>query len=532
MCEGDNTGNIRRYKQIVSLEKAAIESCSWDYEIQSWGKEWRKDLQLSNDAKLFRQGSISFAKEKIADLTEQNRQKEIAEKRRKEEEYWATHPEEKILHDKQQREREKLEREAKEKARLESERQKKIEAVALEQKRLNREKLKRKVLIFAGTIVAILAALLIISRIVIPQKMLKQAKENVEHNQLAEALKIVNNLITRQPNHKSAIIAKVGIAQKYIDQNSFEESFNIVNDIMETKPTDDAILDLVYGIGLRNYELGQYSYAKSVFSKIPNYKDSIQQVNNCDYEIAQDLAENNEFNKAITVLNNMELTPEARSLLNEVKYRYGKQLCDENNRTSGLYMLYQVRSYKDSEEVIIKCNMPTLRSAEKNQIVYFGETSNGDPMAWKVLDKQGNRILLFATRSVTEMSHAPVGSPKVTWSGSQIRKYLNNEFYRSSFTNAEAKLILTTDVSTNVYEDTQDKVFLLSSSEVLKYIPNEKDRAFSVGFWLRDKGGDMELFLAVWKKGVWGQGTINSPGVFSTIKNGIMPAMWISLDNN
>ena len=201
------------------------------------------------NAKLFRQGSISFAKEKIADLTDKTDKRKLQKSGRKEEEYWATHPEEKILHDKQQREREKLEREAKEKARLESERQKKIEAVALEQKRLNREKLKRKVLIFAGTIVAILAALLIISRIVIPQKMLKQAKENVEHNQLAEALKIVNNPITRQPNLKSAI-CQVGIV-KYIDQNSFEKCLILLYDLWNN-PQDEPFL-ICFGIVLRNY---------------------------------------------------------------------------------------------------------------------------------------------------------------------------------------------------------------------------------------------------------------------------------------
>ena len=167
--------------------------------------------------------------------------------------------------------------------------------------------------------------------------------------------------------------------------------------------------------------------------------------------------------------------------------------------------------------------MPTLRSAEKNQIVYFGETSNGDPMAWKVLDKQGNRILLFATRSVTEMSHAPVGSPKVTWSGSQIRKYLNNEFYRSSFTNAEAKLILTTDCINQLYETTQDKVFLLTQQRVLKIIYLMKRSSIFCRFLVERQSAIWNYFWQYGKK-VYGGSTINKPRCFSTIKTVFMPA--------
>lgn len=556
LCEGDDEANIKRYEQIAFLENKALESCSWDYEIYAWGQDWHKDLQLNNSAKQLRRANIASVNKKIADLSDKTRQKEIAENqekeriareeeakrleleniareeaRKKEEEYWATHPEEREIREKKRLEQERLEEQARQEARLELERQEKIKLDELEQKRVKDKKSKTTKLIITGTIVTAIVALLIVYGLVIPQNMINQAKDNINQNQLSEALLIVNNLIARQPNNNNAINAKVEIAQKYFDQDSYEESLTIINDILNSTPPNEAALDLKYTIALKHYETGQYPLAKSIFNEIQEYKDSSQQILNCNYQLALDFLEKNDFESAIKILQESTTYPEAQSLLLETQYKYGKQLCDDNQNDNGINVLNNIKDYKDTEEIILNCRMATLRNAKVNDVISFGTISNGSPMRWRVLDKQGSRLLLFATGSVSEMGHIRVNNPDVTWSGSLIRTFLNSSFYNSTFNEAERKLILNTNVSTNMGEGTVDKIFLLSRSEILKYIPNENNRATSTGFWLRDNGDAKHYFMAVWQSGYRG-GSINEDGVIASIETGVMPAMWISLDNN
>ncbi|MBN1618484.1 hypothetical protein JW887_04025 [Candidatus Dojkabacteria bacterium] len=555
LCEGDDGANFERYKQIVFLENKAIESCSWDYKIYAWGQDWHKELQLSNSAKQFRRANIASANKKIADISKKTRQKEIAESqekeriareeeakqqelirivreiaRRKEEEFWATHPEEKESRDKQRLEQKKLEEQARQEERLELERQDKIRLDELEQKRLKDKKSKTAKMIIAGSIVTAVVALLIVYVLVIPQNMINQAKENINQNQLSEALLIVNNLIARQPNNNKAIDVKVEIAKKYFDQNSYDESLTVINDILNSSHSNEAALDLKYKIALKYYEISQYTPAKSIFNEIQEYKDSSQQIFICNYQLALEFLDNNDYVSAINILQESTAYPEAQSLLLEIQYDYGKQLCNDNQNDNGINVLTNIKDYKDTEEIILNCRMTTLRNAKVNDMISFGTTSNGTPMRWKILDKQGSRLFLYAIGSVTEMGHIRVNNPDVTWSGSLIRTFLNSSFYNSTFNEAERKLILNTNVPTNMGEDTVDKIFLLSRSEILKYIPNENHRA-TTGFWLRDNGDAKHFFMTVWKSGYLG-GSINEDGVIASIETGVLPAMWISLDNN
>lgn len=115
LCEDDYAANIERYKQIIFLENKALESCSWDYEIYSWGQDWHIELQLSAKAKMWRRENIAIANKKIATLSEMGRQKEIAKKQEKErieqeekkkrfDDYWSAHAPEKIQLEKEKSE--------------------------------------------------------------------------------------------------------------------------------------------------------------------------------------------------------------------------------------------------------------------------------------------------------------------------------------------------------------------------------------------------------------------------------------------
>ncbi len=61
-------------------------------------------------------------------------------------------------------------------------------------------------------------------------------------------------------------------------------------------------------------------------------------------------------------------------------------------------------------------------------------------------------------------------SPHITWEESEIRSWLNGEFYQNAFTSAEKKRIVTNFSANSVGNDTWDNVFLLSVEEVNRYL--------------------------------------------------------------
>ena len=116
--------------------------------------------------------------------------------------------------------------------------------------------------------------------------------------------------------------------------------------------------------------------------------------------------------------------------------------------------------------------------------ITFGKYKD-DAIVWKVLQRDGNRVLLLSKYGLTSRIFNDDYEQPTTWQDCSLRKWLNNDFYNSCFTSEEKKRILITDVSadknpefsTSPGKSTKDKVFLLSINEVISLFPaNERER--------------------------------------------------------
>lgn len=126
-------------------------------------------------------------------------------------------------------------------------------------------------------------------------------------------------------------------------------------------------------------------------------------------------------------------------------------------------------------------------------------------LMWRVIDKKDGKLLVISDKLIDSFSfnYNPSKSniDDVTWEKSSLRQFLNKEFITMQMTEDEAKMIATThntNKASNKYlkgiwnftqnpytematqnhrddPDTDDKVFLLSLDEVLKYFPGEED---------------------------------------------------------
>ena len=108
-----------------------------------------------------------------------------------------------------------------------------------------------------------------------------------------------------------------------------------------------------------------------------------------------------------------------------------------------------------------------------------GKSGNGkETIEWEVLEVKDGKALLvsrYVLDSGVYHSEKREGL-ELTWVNCDLRSWINNDFYNNAFGEAEKTKIVESTIKnpTNVYnnketEDTTDKIFLLSTDEIVKY---------------------------------------------------------------
>ena len=170
-----------------------------------------------------------------------------------------------------------------------------------------------------------------------------------------------------------------------------------------------------------------------------------------------------------------------RKTLNGLGFFKGKEKKAIQNQIDELYdRLRSTR--KEYEEKI--CSIK-LRIAEIGDIVLFGHYQQGqgmDPIEWFVLDIKNNTILLISKYVLEYKQYYEKNYGDVTWETSPLRYWLNNEFLKSAFNKEENAVIqiqtVTADINpksaANPGRETNDKVFLLSTTEAENYLQTKE----------------------------------------------------------
>ena len=104
-----------------------------------------------------------------------------------------------------------------------------------------------------------------------------------------------------------------------------------------------------------------------------------------------------------------------------------------------------------------------------------GDESNGpEPIEWLILDENENGTLLISRYVLDCVKY---GESEETWENCSLRSWLNNDFINNAFTAEEQAFIPTVNLvnSDNAFsgtpggDNTNDRIFCLSTDEVLKY---------------------------------------------------------------
>lgn len=192
------------------------------------------------------------------------------------------------------------------------------------------------------------------------------------------------------------------------------------------------------------------------------------------------------------------------------------------------------------------------------EIITFGtyeqdnNFSNGkENIEWIVLEKEVDRIFVI-TKYAIDRKQFHTSETAVTWENCYLRSWLNNDFFKSAFTREEQAIIPTVTVTADhnpKYEndpgnDTQDKMFILSTAEVVEYFPSKQSRicytteyAKSQGYlWLDGANDSVWWWLRTRGELITDATTVNTDGSID-FKDGkvnatsgtVRPVMWIAI---
>ncbi len=244
---------------------------------------------------------------------------------------------------------------------------------------------------------------------------------------------------------------------------------------------------------------------------------------------------------------------------NELQYRIAMQYYNAGLLAEAAEAFLPIMGYKNVQQMVEEDSMlanqvQTMKLSlfmSVGSYVRFGQYQQDeddefiDDIEWIILETQKDKCLLLAKNGIDVKAFSNT-QEAATWESSSMREWLNNDFINTAFNEEERKDILTTKVSNGSdqgnknwnarpQQDTDDKIFLLSHSEVMHYFAAKDERVcrptkyvmakgvLSGQWWLRSPGSEMGTAACI-----GGDGSCTS---FYVDTNSIMvrPCLWMDL---
>lgn len=346
---------------------------------------------------------------------------------------------------------------------------------------------------------------------------------------------------------------------------------------------------------MKNGDLSSYEEAIVIFRSLGDYKDSDEKITECENQIqkiniknkknkkiaaivgavicaviglvavienviipaakynnAVKLYEASKFDEAIDVFTNLDDYKDSADQIKNCKYEKANKLIEAKNYVDACDILADLDDYKDCKDKAFSAKQKMIKNAKTGDTVIFGLYKQ-ENIKWLVLEKNNGRILVIS-KYILDCKEYNTTYEYATWEVCSLRKWLNNDFFNSAFSEKERALIREVTVSADKnpkYYDvdpgnaTQDKLFLLSIPEVNKYFPSDEEKkcnpteyAKLAGgllsdadeWWLRTPGfrTSGSGYEAAVASAVRDNGDVWEDGYGVEWRDGVRPAMWIT----
>ena len=163
----------------------------------------------------------------------------------------------------------------------------------------------------------------------------------------------------------------------------------------------------------------------------------------------------------------------------------------------------------------------------------YPQTAEGEvrPVEWQVLARENNKALVISRYALDARRFDPKSND---WNKSEIRRWLNGEFYSSTFSGEEKARIISFNL---------DDVFLLSREESEKYFADDDARKCKPTSYAKAKGADVyDDFCWWWLRSplpmlssdvcfVDIDGFVHNYSSVGGSSGSVRPALWINLES-
>ena len=181
------------------------------------------------------------------------------------------------------------------------------------------------------------------------------------------------------------------------------------------------------------------------------------------------------------IFDNLRKGEDVRAIISTDTSKYSFTLENENF-VEAYNRAFPDKEVPDSAEVE---DTVSFEEAQKGDIINLGKL-NGEDIPWIVLDVQGSKLLVLSEYVLFNKPYYSAFTKDTNWGNSLLNSWLNNEFIEDSFSDSEQSIIIETEHSycfNTTFSDNESytatsnqKIFLLNTEEVEKYIPEQNDR--------------------------------------------------------
>ncbi|MBR6091085.1 MAG: serine/threonine protein kinase, partial [Anaerolineaceae bacterium] len=177
---------------------------------------------------------------------------------------------------------------------------------------------------------------------------------------------------------------------------------------------------------------------------------------------------------------------------------------------------------------------PQAKVLYTGDIITFGryeqdEYTGADPIEWQVLTVEDGRALVVSRYVLAAKAYNDTLA-HITWENCSLRKWLNEDFYNIAFSSRERekiKEVLNSNPGNDNVEggnDTQDRIFLLSSREASRYFKNNDARRCPGSYRAIQNGVNVNNGYAWW----W----LRSPGTTVGKAADVISGGYVGLDGS
>ncbi len=264
----------------------------------------------------------------------------------------------------------------------------------------------------------------------------------------------------------------------------------------------------------------KYDEAIAAFTALGNYRDSeakIEEIRTIrldgEYAKAEMLFNDGNYDAALEIYGKLDGYKDSAEKIENIctirldaEYEQAEQLFNNGDYAAALQIYSKLNGYKDSSARMEEIS----NRLSTGSVIYFG-AYNGNPVAWRIIKTENDRLLLLADNSVKELP-MDTEMKTVAFADSSLKKWLNETFV-ADFSSEQMERIISVDGI---------KVFLFDQATVEELIAADVDLSTETDWWIAEKSDTGFMFVTSF-------GELNTDGELVVRDKGVRPAIWLSL---